>query len=172
MHWGLAGKVAMTAERLRWMGKAVRYTTAALLEIMNGHSSWAAIKFEDGDGNVIEYREKFCLAIANSIRNLLLLIIVLIFVYIMTAAKGMKMAPKAKLNDGLMDLLLIRSHKTFDLLSIFKKVYSGSHTELEYVEYRQVKWFSIIPFREKDGEVPLDEEAAEEVVDIDGMYNC
>jgi len=106
IHWGLAGKVAMTAERLRWMGKAVRYTTAALLEIINGHSSYAAIKFEDAEGNVIEYKEKFCLAIANNI---------------MTAAKGMKMAPKAKLNDGLMDILLIRSHSTFDLLNVFKK---------------------------------------------------
>jgi len=152
IHWGLAGKVAMTAEKLRWMGKAVRYTTAALLEIINGHSSYAAIKFEDGEGNIIEYKEKFCLVIANNI---------------MTAAKGMKMAPKAKLNDGLMDILMIRSHNTFDLLNVFKKVYNGTHTDLEYVEYRQVKWFSIIPFN-KEGEVTVDEETAEEVVDIDG----
>jgi hypothetical protein len=67
IHWGLASKVAMTAERLRWMGKAVRYTTAALLELLNGHSSWAAIQFEDSEGNVVEYKEKFCLAIANNI---------------------------------------------------------------------------------------------------------
>lgn len=154
MHWGLAGKVAMTAEKLRWMGKAVRYTTAALLEIFTGHASLAAISFEDGEGNVVEYREEFCLAIANNI---------------MTAAKGMKMAPNAKLNDGLMDLLLIRSHKTFDLINIFKKVYSGTHTDLEYVEYRQVKWFSIVPYRNNgnEKEVVFGEEL-EEVVDIDG----
>jgi len=152
IHWGLAGKVAMTAERLRWMGKAVRYTTAALFEIFSGHSSSAVIKFEDGEGNVVEYKEKFCLVIANNI---------------MTAAKGMQMAPKAKLNDGLFDILIIRSHNTFDLLSVFKKVYDGSHTDLEYVEYQQVKWFSVIPFKD-DGEVTVDEESAEEVVDIDG----
>ena len=57
----------MTAEKLRWMGKAVRYTTAAMMEMFNGASSWAAVKFEDNDGNVVEYKEKFCLAIANSI---------------------------------------------------------------------------------------------------------
>jgi len=152
IHWGLASKVSMTAEKLRWMGKAVRYTTAALLEMFNGSSSWAAVQFEDAEGNIVEYKEKFCLAIANNI---------------VTAAKGMKMAPKAKLNDGLIDLLLIRSHKTFDLLSIFTKVYGGTHTDLEYVEYKQVKWFSIVPFN-KDGEVVLDEEGCEEVVDIDG----
>lgn len=152
MHWGLASKVAMTAEKLRWMGKAVRYTTAALMEMFKGDSSYAAIKFEDADGQVIEYKEKFCLAIANNI---------------VTAAKGMKMAPKAKLNDGLIDLLLIRSHKTGDLLSIFTKVYNGTHTDLDYVEYRQVKWFSIIPYT-KEGEVELDSNETEEVVDIDG----
>lgn len=151
IHWGLASKVAMTAEKLRWMGKAVRYTTAALMEMMNGDSSYAAVKFEDGEGNIVEYKDKFCLAIANNI---------------VTAAKGMKMAPKAKLNDGLIDLLLIRSHKTFDLLSVFTKVYNGTHTDLEYVEYRQVKWFSVVPFN-KEGEVVLDE-SGEEVVDIDG----
>ena len=90
------------------------------------------------------------------------------YLYIVTAAKGMKMAPHAKLNDGLIDLLLIRSHKTFDLLSIFTKVYDGSHTDLEHVEYKQVKWFSIVPFN-KEGEVILDVEGTEEIVDIDGM---
>jgi len=152
IHWGLASKVSMTAEKLRWMGKAVRYTTAALMEMLNGNSSWAAIQFEDSEGNVVEYKDKFCLAIANNI---------------VTAAKGMKMAPKAKLNDGLIDLLLIRSHKTLDLLSIFTKVYEGTHTDLDYVEYKQVKWFSIVPFN-KEGEVVLDEEECEDVVDIDG----
>ncbi len=87
----------------------------------------------------------------------------------MTAAKGMKMAPKAKLNDGLMDLLLIRSQKTMDLLTIFTKVYAGTHTDLDYVEYRQVKWFSIIPFRKDGEEVTVSESDAEEVVDIDGI---
>lgn len=83
------------------------------------------------------------------------------------------MAPKAKLNDGLIDLLIIRSHKTFDLLSIFSKVYNGTHTDLDYVEYKQVKWFAIIPFR-PDGEVVLDQDQnvdAEEVVDIDGVFS-
>ena len=188
----------MTAEKLRWMGKAVRYTTAAMMEMFNGASSWAAVKFEDNDGNVVEYKEKFCLAIANSILLLLFFffrfrfrflfpflnfvtpfLFFLLFhsqvsfvfdyyLYIVTAAKGMKMAPHAKLNDGLIDLLLIRSHKTFDLLSIFTKVYDGSHTDLEHVEYKQVKWFSIVPFN-KEGEVILDVEGTEEIVDIDGM---
>lgn len=155
IHWGLASKVNVTAERLRWMGKAVRYTTAALLELLHGDSSPARITYEDAFGKVVEYNEEFCLAIANNI---------------VVAAKGMKMAPKAKLNDGLIDLLLIRSHKAFDLMAIFKHVYDGTHTDLSFVEYVQVKWFSIVPYRKENGGIMLeaDPSVAEEVVDIDG----
>lgn len=71
-----------------------------------------------------------------------------------------------------MYFILIALMQTFDLLAIFSKVYNGTHTDLDYVEYRQVKWFSIVPFR-GDGEVVLDQEASEdieEVVDIDGTF--
>ncbi|EGG24100.1 sphingosine kinase related protein [Cavenderia fasciculata] len=71
--------------------------------------------------------------------------------HVSSAAKGMKMAPKAKLNDGLIDLILIKSHKTFDLMNVFTKVYDGTHTQLDYVIYKQVRRFSITPFK-KDKE--------------------
>ncbi len=47
---------------------------------------------------------------------------------IITAGKGMKMAPTAKLDDGLIDLLLITTASTLDMMTIFRKVYDGSHT--------------------------------------------
>jgi diacylglycerol kinase family enzyme len=40
----------------------------------------------------------------------------------------MKMAPTAKLDDGLIDLLLITTASTLDMMTIFRKVYDGSHT--------------------------------------------
>jgi diacylglycerol kinase family enzyme len=79
------------------MGNAIRYTTAALLELINGDKTYARVTIEDADGKEIVYEEKFCLIIGNNI---------------VTAAKGMKMAPKAKLNDGLVDLLMVRSQKS------------------------------------------------------------
>lgn len=57
---------------------------------------------------------------------------------ICTAAKGMKIAPDAKLNDGLMDLLLFRSDKMMDLGKLFQKFYDGTHTQLDFVDYFQV----------------------------------
>ncbi|ELR19957.1 sphingosine kinase [Acanthamoeba castellanii str. Neff] len=119
MHWGMASKVAVTAEKLRWMGTAIRYTTAALIEMMKGKTARARITITDADDNVITYDEEFALAIANNI---------------ITAGKGMKMAPTAKLDDGLIDLLLITTASTLDMMTIFRKVYDGSHTSEELLD--------------------------------------
>jgi len=156
IHWGLASKVNVTAERLRWMGKAVRYTTATMLELVKGVQTRAKVTLELENKEVLTYDENFCLVIVNNI---------------MTAAKGMKMAPNALLNDGLFDILLIRSNKTVDLMKVFKDVYSGTHVNSADVEYRQVRAFSIVPY-EKDDHNTLATESdptlAEELVDIDG----
>ena len=82
----------------------------------------------------------------------------------------MKMAPDAKLNDGLIDLIIIRSSSTFDLMVLFKKIYDGTHPELPYVDYHQVKSFSITPFRKetKEVETETDPEISEEIIDVDG----
>jgi len=155
IHWGLASKVNALAEKWRWMKKAVRYTAASLVEIFGGHKVEAIIEFEDSEGVKHSYHEDFCLLIANNI---------------MSAAKGMKMAPNAKLNDGLIDLILVRSNKTKDLFAIFRKVYGGKHTELEQVEYRQAKWFKVTTIQKDTGKVESssDPQTAEEVVGIDG----
>lgn len=108
LHWGLASKVNVTAEKLRWMGKAARYTAAAFMEVFSGSQTLATVLMEEADGSVREYHEEFSLIIANNIKG---------------AAKGMQIAPNAKLNDGLIDLLLIRSDRPLDLLTIFDKFY-------------------------------------------------
>jgi len=156
MHWGLASKVNVTAEKLRWIGKAFRYTTAAFLELVRGDTTRAKIVLETPEGHVETYDENFCLIICNNI---------------VSAAKGMKMAPFAKINDGLFDLLIIRSSKTTDLMQVFRKVYDGTHINSKEVEYRQVKSYSVIPFKKEDPNKINKEEdpdIAEEIVDIDG----
>jgi len=158
LHWGLASKVNVTAEKLRWMGKAARYTTAAFIELFSGSQTLATVLMEDADGTVREYHEEFSLIIANNIKG---------------AAKGMQIAPNAKLNDGLIDLLLIRSDRPLDLLSIFDKFYKGTHIHLPFVEYRQVRKFSITPYAKlpEKGETVRTERrpsVAEELVDVDG----
>ena len=53
--------------------------------------------------------------------------------------KGMKIAPKAKLNDGLVDLLLIENISRFKLLKLMPKLFTGQHIYDDDVKYTQVK---------------------------------
>ena len=57
--------------------------------------------------------------------------------------KGMKMAPHAKLNDGLIDTILVRDVSKLRAVKIFTQVFSGNHIFDSSVEYRQIKNFSI-----------------------------
>ena len=74
--------------------------------------------------------------------------------------KGMKMAPKAKLNDGLIDLVVVRhgiKTSRMKLLSMLPKVYNGSHIKHPILEYYQVSEFLLIPDKDDilniDGEI-------------------
>jgi diacylglycerol kinase family enzyme len=92
IHWGIASKIMLTAERLRWMGSAMRYTTACFMEIVGGEKAQLAkVVVTDENDREVEYNDKFIVAIANNI---------------ITASRGMKMAPEAKIDDGLVTRLL------------------------------------------------------------------
>jgi len=154
IHWGLASAVNVRAEKLRWMHSGLRYTTAVFYEFMKGEKTRARIEFELQDGTKKEYNDEFCLLIANNI---------------ISCKKGQKMAPEAKLNDGLIDIVLIRSSNAFDLVKAFARTYEGTHTELDFVEYLQVKSFSVTPIRNTDGmEEKAEQDVPEEIIDIDG----
>ncbi len=53
------------------------------------------------------------------------------------------MAPMADLQDGLLDVLLVRKTKLMNLVKLFPKIYSGKHIQSELLEYRQVKSISV-----------------------------
>ena len=55
----------------------------------------------------------------------------------------MKMAPLAQLNDGKIDLIIVRKTSRINLLKLFPKLFSGDHIKSPLVEYRQVEKFSI-----------------------------
>ena len=52
---------------------------------------------------------------------------------------GMKVAPKAKLDDGKLDICVIREMNKLKLLSVFPSVYFGRHLGISGVEYSQAK---------------------------------
>lgn len=50
---------------------------------------------------------------------------------------GMKIAPRARIDDGLLDICLIRKINKFKLLALFPTVYAGRHLAVREVDYFQ-----------------------------------
>ena len=71
----------------------------------------------------------------------------------------MKVAPRAKMDDGQLDICLIREMPKLKLLSVFPSVYFGKHLALREVEYFSASCARIETDR------PLD-------VYADGEYVC
>jgi diacylglycerol kinase (ATP) len=72
---------------------------------------------------------------------------------------GMKIAPHAQLDDGKLDLCIVRAMGTFKLFCLFPTVYFGRHLRFDEVEYTQTPQLRI------ETESPLD-------VYADGEYVC
>jgi len=76
-----------------------------------------------------------------------------------TYGGGIKIAPQAKLDDGKLDLCVVRAMDKFNLFCLFPTVYFGKHLVSQKVEYGQTDQVSI------ETEEPLD-------VYADGEYVC
>jgi len=72
---------------------------------------------------------------------------------------GMKIAPQARLDDGKLDLCIVRAMDTFKLFCLFPTVYFGRHLGFREVEYAQTPSVKI------ETELPFD-------VYADGEYVC
>jgi diacylglycerol kinase (ATP) len=72
---------------------------------------------------------------------------------------GMKIAPQARLDDGKLDLCIVRAMDTFKLFCLFPTVYFGRHLAFREVEYTQTQSAKI------ETEIPFD-------VYADGEYVC
>jgi YegS/Rv2252/BmrU family lipid kinase len=84
---------------------------------------------------------------------------------------GMKIAPEAKLNDGLFDIVNIGDIKTAKILLNAYKLYGGSHLSLDEVKHANAQRLEIRPAKpgdtvhiETDGELPGKLPAAYEIV--------
>ena len=135
--WGLVTDVGKKAEHYRWMGTN-RYTILSVMEVFHHKSRSAALIM---DNKKIEDEFTFIIA-CNS----------------MHVGKGMKMAPKARLDDGLIDLIVIRAGASRTrLLQVLPKLFDGSHINEPEVEYYQTSKFSLIPEMDEilniDGEI-------------------
>lgn len=122
--WGLVTDIGERSERYRWTGTS-RYTIASVIEVLKGHNRAARLVI-DGE----EIREQFSFILACNTQY---------------TGKGMRMAPKADLSDGLIDLVIVRKAPRLQILKLLPKVFDGSHMESPLLDYRQVKAFELYP---------------------------
>jgi len=135
--WGLVTDVGNRAEKYRWLGTS-RYTILSIVEVLRHKSRSAVLIMDD---KKIEDEFTFIIA-CNSIH----------------VGKGMKMAPKAKLNDGYIDLVIVKAGVTRTrLLQVLPKLFDGTHINEPEVSYYQTSAFSLIPEKDEilniDGEI-------------------
>ena len=134
--WGLVTDIGITAENYRWLGES-RYTIIAMLEIFRLKQRSATLIM---DGT--EEKSDFTFIMALNTKH---------------TGKGMYAAPKAKLDDGLIDLIIVREKGKMKLLNLLPKIFDGTHIDSEIVEYYQVSRFSLIPDENEplniDGEI-------------------
>ncbi len=135
--WGLVTDVGNKAEKWRWLGEA-RYTLLSVFEVLK-YKPRSATLILDNDKII----DNFTFIIGCNT---------------MYTGKGMKMAPKARLDDGLMDIVVVRHGPSrLKLLTMLPQVYDGTHINSPILEYYQVSEFSLIPERDEilniDGEV-------------------
>lgn len=135
--WGLVTDVGKRAELLRWLGPQ-RYTVSSIIEILLKKTRRATLIIDDK-----QLVNDFTFVVAcNSIH----------------IGKGMKMAPLAKLNDGLIDLLVVDGQITRKrLIAVLPKLFDGTHISEPEVSYYQASSFSLIPGKNEalnvDGEM-------------------
>ena len=133
--WGVATDANARAEKMRWLGE-FRYNVAAIIEVLKGSKRLAKFSYDE---NTEKNDFVFILA-CNTIHT----------------GKGMRAAPNAKLDDGLIDLVIVKKASRLKLLLLFPKIFSGEHISSPLVQYQQVNSFSIFP--ESDSGLNIDGE--------------
>jgi YegS/Rv2252/BmrU family lipid kinase len=120
--WGLPADISILAERLRIFGRQ-RYNIASIIQLLKYKQRIVRVGIDDAEING-DYG----------------LILGCNTVY---AGNGMKMAPEARIDDGLIDLLLVANVGRMKLIKLFGKIFNGDHVHDPVVAYYQVKRFTI-----------------------------
>jgi sphingosine kinase len=124
--WGLPTDIVETATKIKWMGSQC-YNIASIIEVIRNKPRLAKVKI---DKQNIAGDYGFILG-CNTIHT----------------GTAMKMAPLAQINDGLIDLIIVRKAGRLKMLYLFTKLFKGRHIGDPAVVYHQVKQFSIEPLQ-------------------------
>jgi YegS/Rv2252/BmrU family lipid kinase len=129
--WGAVADINQAAEKLRRLGPP-RYAVAALWHILKARRRPARLVL---DGRTID--DEFFFIIGCNTKF---------------TGKGMQLAPRAEIGDGLIDVVVLRRASRVQMFKLFRRVFDGSHVAMDCVEYYQVRSFAI----QSAGREPLD----------------
>jgi diacylglycerol kinase (ATP) len=133
---GFVAEIAQAAVPLKRLGAAA-YTAAVLLKLPSLRAQAITLEL---DGERIE-REAVFVEVANSTYT----------------GTNFLIAPKARLDDGLLDVVLLKAISRLELLRLFRTVYDGSHLRHPQVEYFQARSVTVTESRPgrliPDGEI-------------------
>ena len=132
--WGMVTDIGISAEKYRWLGTS-RYTLMSIVEVFKYNTRKAKLSV---DGDIMDEHFLFIMA-SNTIHT----------------GKGMKISPEAKIDDGLMDVVIVKAGPSrLKLLNLLPKIFDGTHIKEKEVLYLQAKEIELI--------------TDEEVLNIDG----
>ena len=122
---------------MRWLGP-IRYNIASLFYILNTKKRYADVSI-DGINNSDNY---LFIVVANT----------------KYTGKGMMIAPNAKLDDSLLDLIVVKNDiNKIQLMKLLSQLFTGEHITSKYVKYKQIKKLKIVPNTKEalniDGEI-------------------
>ena len=133
---GFVADVAQAAVPLKRLGAAA-YTLAVLLKLPSLEAQTITLEV---DGRTL-VREGVFVEVANSTYT----------------GTHFLIAPKARLDDGLLDVVLLKAISRLELLRLFRTVYDGSHLRHPQVEYLQARSITVTESRPgtlvPDGEI-------------------
>ena len=149
---GLSPAVLQVGNKMRWLGKGVRYEFAAYIEVLSNKAYECTIEFPEDETTVdavtrevVKEPKKYTIMQAQN-----------------TIFMGEKVpfAPKAKLDDGLIDLVLISFGTRIAFVNTIDAAKKNKHLEGNNVTYIQCKEFTMTPTTK--------EQCGKESLNIDG----
>lgn len=134
--WGAVADINCTSEKWRVLGLS-RYTLSSLWHILWCKPRPARLMLND---QVID--DEFLFIVACNSKY---------------AGRGLQLAPHAEMDDGKIDIVYLRRASRLQMLTVFRRIYDGSHLSLRYLEYHQVRSFAIESLKNEpldlDGEI-------------------
>lgn len=153
MGFGFINDVIETASHLKWL-KSLAYTIGVIYNTIKLNTFDLTITIDGEEQNF----DNVFVVISNS----------------KFTGGNYLIAPKAELNDGKLDLIILNKLSRINLLKTFPKIFDGSHIDSKFVDYVQAEKISLrakvpknlSPDGEIYGEFPADISCLRDAIEI------